>query len=62
MTDITKCTNINCKMKRVCYRFTAESSGSNQSYAEFKPNGDNSCYYFWYEKANKPTKSEKLIK
>lgn len=61
MADITKCTNIECKMKSVCYRFTAEA-GMFQSYSDFKPNSDNSCDYFWYEKANKPTKSEKLVK
>lgn len=37
MTDITKCTNTECKLSDTCYRFTSQPSEYQQSYARFEP-------------------------
>lgn len=57
MVDITKCANKKCKIKNLCYRFTA-NDGYWQSYANFnndKPIKDKKeCKEFYpYKKENK---------
>ncbi len=37
MPDITKCTNDECHLKSICYRFTCTPSEHQQSYARFEP-------------------------
>lgn len=46
MADITKCLNENCHIKQKCYRWTAPSDDY-QSYADFKPNEDDTCDNFY---------------
>lgn len=50
MTDITKCTAKNCKLKEQCYRYTAKD-GYWQSYANFnkdkKISSKDQCKDFW---------------
>jgi hypothetical protein len=54
MSDITKCANSDCPLKKRCYRYTSESS-DHQSFACFKYDDNiNSCENFWdnsYKKA-----------
>ena len=37
MSDISKCSGINCPLKKTCYRFTAISSDFWQSWSEWFP-------------------------
>ena len=37
MSDITKCTNEDCKLKESCYRFTAPAHDIIQAYDRFEP-------------------------
>lgn len=53
MTDISKCTGINCPVKEKCYRYTASES-KYQSYvvAPYKiTDGVFSCDIFWGKEA-----------
>ena len=51
MADITKCANKNCKVKKQCYRFLAQSDPLYQSFADFnnsqKVTKPEQCEYFW---------------
>lgn len=51
MSDITKCANKNCKIKKSCYRFTAQSDPLYQSFADFcnsnKVTKPEQCEHFW---------------
>lgn len=46
MTDITKCSNKDCKLKLSCYRWLVKANPYMQSYSHFKPDKDNKCNYF----------------
>ena len=46
MPDISMCKNETCRMRKTCYRFTANPN-SFQAYADFKPSG---WHCKWYEK------------
>lgn len=46
MPDISMCKNIECLKRLDCYRFMATPS-CYQSYADFKPDADGNCEYFW---------------
>jgi hypothetical protein len=47
MADISKCANKDCKLKELCYRFTAPDNEFYQSYSDFKPNKTGTkCKYF----------------
>jgi len=51
MTDISKCTGINCKLKDLCYRFTAKQNEFRQSYfAETPIDKNGNCQMFWQNK------------
>lgn len=45
MADITKCSNVDCPIKKRCYRFTATPNEYWQSYAGFKFYNNN-CDHF----------------
>ena len=48
MSDMTKCTGIDCKLKDKCYRYTAENNDNKQSFFTKPPLdklGD--CEFFW---------------
>jgi hypothetical protein len=48
MADISMCTNVQCKSKDYCYRFTAIPSKFRQAYADFTCDDDEiNCSYFW---------------
>jgi hypothetical protein len=48
MADISMCTNVQCKSKDYCYRFTATPSKFRQSYADFTCEDDEiNCSYFY---------------
>ena len=54
MADITMCTNVLCKSKDYCYRFTAKASEFCQSYTNFLCEDDeNNCSYFIANKCDK---------
>ena len=44
MSDISKCSNVSCPIRKKCYRFTAKSS-TYQTFSEFKY--DNGCKHYW---------------
>ena len=46
MADITKCDGVNCKMREMCYRYTA-LAGTMQSYFIETPLKDGKCKYYW---------------
>lgn len=50
MSDITKCTNLDCVMKIFCKRYTCEPNKFRQPYNKFKPKINESiifkCDYF----------------
>lgn len=47
MPDITMCANVDCTLKKYCYRATADPSPVWQSYAGFTQQNDGSCEHFW---------------
>ena len=48
MADVTMCTNVLCKSKDYCYRFTAKASEFCQSYTNFLCEDDeDNCSYFY---------------
>jgi hypothetical protein len=47
MPDIAMCLNNKCPKRTTCYRFMAEPNDIRQSYADFKPNEDGKCDYYW---------------
>lgn len=57
MPDISMCANWSCPRKDDCYRFKATPNPFRQSYADFSPDADGDCEYFWdntkQQKANK---------
>ena len=56
MTDITKCNDEDCPMKKKCYRWWSEE-GVWQSYFKESPREGDECEYFWERKrASKHTK------
>jgi len=48
MADITMCSGKGCKIKDMCYRYTAPK-GMRQSYFFKPPIKDNKCEMFWGE-------------
>lgn len=46
MTDISKCTGDNCKLKDTCYRYLAEPS-EYQAFGVFAPSSDTQCEWYW---------------
>jgi hypothetical protein len=50
MADISMCLNKECKKRRQCYRFTAPANESWQTYADFEPDENGECEYFWDNK------------
>lgn len=49
MADITMCAK-GCEKGETCYRFTATPTPERQSYADFKPDADGKCEYYWPNK------------
>ena len=47
MPDIAMCENNECPKRTTCYRFMAEPNSRRQSYADFKPNKEGECEYYW---------------
>lgn len=48
MADISKCNDIHCPSKELCYRFTAPASEYWQSYGIFNREADaDNCDMFW---------------
>ena len=41
------CQNLICSKSSTCYRFTAKPSRYLQAYADFKPDNDGNCSYYW---------------
>lgn len=52
MAKIDKCSNVECPIRKKCYRFTSKSN-THQSFIKFEYN--NGCKHFW-ENKHKPTK------
>ena len=49
MADISMCMGGDCPLKQRCYRFTAESDGSEQTYfvtVPWDPTAEN-CRFYW---------------
>jgi hypothetical protein len=46
MPDIAMCENVECPLRRTCYRFMAVPNPFRQSYAEFAPKADGDCDYY----------------
>ena len=51
MADITMCRGEGCKLKTMCYRFTAPK-GIRQAYFMTPPVKDDKCEMFWGEASN----------
>lgn len=48
MSDIAKCRDIHCPSKEKCYRYTAPTNESRQSYGSFNRESDaDNCDMFW---------------
>jgi hypothetical protein len=48
MADITMCSDVECKMKDTCYRFTATPCMFRQAYFVGSPKvSDKECEYYW---------------
>jgi hypothetical protein len=56
MPDITMCANSECPLSWNCWRFNAPPNGykdhsgnfiNRQAYADFKPDADGKCGYYW---------------
>ena len=47
MPDISMCANKRCSQAETCYRFRAEPNPFRQAYADFQPNEDGTCQYYW---------------
>ena len=47
MPDISMCQNLICSRSSTCYRFTAKPNQYLQAYADFKPDKDGNCSYYW---------------
>lgn len=52
MPDISMCANQTCPKKESCYRFTAKPC-KYQTYADFKPDEEGKCEYYWENEATK---------
>jgi len=52
MSDISKCNNQNCTLRKTCYRFTAYANKHWQAYGAFKQ-VDGKCDYYWEVKKEK---------
>lgn len=46
MSDITKCVNEGCPMRKTCWRWIAPGS-ERQAVAEFEPDLDGTCGMYW---------------
>ena len=46
MTDITKCTNDKCTIKKYCYRFNAPAD-ERQSYSKWNQDDNEECDGYW---------------
>lgn len=54
MPDISMCRNIECPHHINCYRYKAEPNPYWQAYAQFEPDEEGRCEFFWdYDKYNK---------
>lgn len=51
MADITMCANQKCIIRKDCFRFMAEPKEHGQSWADFKPDENGKCEYFWLMEA-----------
>jgi len=52
MSDISMCCNINCALKKTCYRFNAPINPYRQAYMAAIPDvidGVTTCEYYWKE-------------
>lgn len=45
--DISMCENQTCPLKEKCYRFMAEPNPTYQSYADFKPDENGKCDFYY---------------
>ncbi len=46
MPDISKCVN-GCEKQDKCYRWYSKPNEFRQTYADFKPDENGECEYFW---------------
>jgi hypothetical protein len=53
MPDISMCTAHSCPMKEQCYRYTATPSPMWQTYADFSPDENGECDYFYQNETYK---------
>jgi hypothetical protein len=62
MPDITICTNENCPLSNICWRFICPPSKYQQSYAKFEPQVDKTNCEMYFEKPNKAMWSSNKVR
>jgi hypothetical protein len=60
VADITMCSDLECPLRKNCYRATAKENKYRQSYFVGSPReGKDNCEYYWPKETTKPTKTKK---